>query len=255
MATLCGYRRRRLSHGLIQFEEFERKSSLPSLHIAARTEQEQATAICSKRGKEGKENDRIDRARAPRRFGAARNPSAAWRAALIKGEDAGSYDELLARICDTLRPSDSLEEIWIRDVVDLVWETFRLRRTKASLLTDSTEWGIGNTLLNERRDAREMARGWAAGSEAAAKDVATALGFVGSSLQAVIARAMSVQLLNMERLDRMLVSAEARRSAALRELDCHRGPLAQKLRRAIADAEHAVLAVDAPRIAAEAQPA
>jgi hypothetical protein len=174
---------------------------------------------------------------------------------LIKGEHAGSYDQLLARICGTLRPSDSLEEIWIRDVVDLVWETFRLRRTKASLLTDSTEWGIGNTLGREHADAREMAREWAAGNEAATKDVAAALVSVGSSMEAVIARAMSVQLLNMERLDRLLVSAEARRSAALRELDYHRGPLAQKLRRAIADAEHAELAVDAPRIAPEAQPA
>jgi hypothetical protein len=174
---------------------------------------------------------------------------------LIKGEDAGSYDELLARICDTLRPSDSLEEIWIRDVVDLVWETFRLRRIKASLLSDSTERGIGNTLGKEHADAREMAREWAAGNEAAAKDVAAALVSVGSSMQAVIARAMSVQLLDMERLDRMLMSAEARRSAALRELDYHRGPFAQKLRRAIADAEHAELAADVPRIAAEAQPA
>jgi hypothetical protein len=173
---------------------------------------------------------------------------------LIKGEDARSYDELLARICDTLRPSDSLEEIWIRDVVDLVWETFRLRRIKANLLTDSTEWGIGSTLKNERADAREMAREWAGGDEAAAKDVAAALVCAGSSMEAVIARAMSVQMLHMERLDRMLMSAEARRSAALRELDHHRSPLAQKLRRVIADAEHAEFAADAPRIAAEAQP-
>ncbi len=34
---------------------------------------------------------------------------------LIKGENAGSYGEFLARISDPLRPSDSLEEIWIRD--------------------------------------------------------------------------------------------------------------------------------------------
>jgi len=57
---------------------------------------------------------------------------------LIKGENASGYDELLARICATLQPVDCLEEIWIRDVIDLVWETFRLRRLKASLLTDAT---------------------------------------------------------------------------------------------------------------------
>jgi hypothetical protein len=54
---------------------------------------------------------------------------------LIRGENVRSYDELLARICATLQPRDSLEEIWIRDIVDLVWETFRLGRAKASLMT------------------------------------------------------------------------------------------------------------------------
>jgi hypothetical protein len=173
---------------------------------------------------------------------------------LIKGEDAGSYDQLLARICGTLRPSDSLEEIWIRDVVDLVWETFRLRRMKASMMTDATHQEIGDTLGEEYTGARETAQKWAAGDAGAAEEIEAALVGAGLSMDTVIARAMMYRIEQMERLDRMLVSAEARRSAALRELDYHRGPLAQKLRLAIADVEHA-LAVDAPRIAAEAQPA
>jgi hypothetical protein len=174
---------------------------------------------------------------------------------LIKGENARSYDELLARICETLQPSDSLEEIWIRDVVDLVWETFRLRRMKASLMTDATRCEIGDTLGKAYSDAREVAQNWAAGNAAAAKSVEAALVSVGSSMDIVIARAMSLKVEKMERLDRMLVSAEARRSAALRELDCHRAPLAQKLRRSIARAEHAEIEVDAPPIAAEPEPA
>ena len=56
---------------------------------------------------------------------------------LIRGENVRSYDQLLDRICATLQPRDSLEEIWIRDIVDLVWDTFRLRRAKASLMTDA----------------------------------------------------------------------------------------------------------------------
>jgi hypothetical protein len=55
-------------------------------------------------------------------------------APLIKGENSSSYDELFNRICVTLQPRDCLEEIWIRDVVDLVWETFRLRRLKAAAM-------------------------------------------------------------------------------------------------------------------------
>jgi hypothetical protein len=54
---------------------------------------------------------------------------------LIQGEDAGGYDELLARITGTLQSADILEEIWIRDVVDLVWGAFRVRRLKANLAT------------------------------------------------------------------------------------------------------------------------
>ena len=53
---------------------------------------------------------------------------------MIRGENVRSYDQLLDRICATLQPRDSLEEIWIRDIVDLVWDTFRLRRAKASLV-------------------------------------------------------------------------------------------------------------------------
>jgi hypothetical protein len=173
---------------------------------------------------------------------------------LIKGENARSYDELLARICDTLRPADSLEEIWVRDVVDLVWETFRLRRIKASLMTDGTCEYIRLALDREPGYARVVAQKFAAG-DAAAKDVEAALVGAGVSMDTVIARAMMLKLETMERLDRMLVSAEARRSAALRELDCHRAPLAQKLRRSIAQAGHAELEVEALRIAAAAGPA
>src|ERR1700736_6066392 len=67
-------------------------------------------------------------------------------APLIRGENVRSYDELLERICATLQPRDSLEEIWIREIVDLVWETFRLRRAKASLMTDAARRGVGSEL-------------------------------------------------------------------------------------------------------------
>ena len=46
-------------------------------------------------------------------------------APLIEGEDAGVYDELLLRISAAVRPHDIFEEIWVRDIVDLVWEAFR----------------------------------------------------------------------------------------------------------------------------------
>jgi hypothetical protein len=48
----------------------------------------------------------------------------------LEGEDSMAYDELLARVSGDLKPNDFVEEIWIRDVVDLTWEIFRWRRLR-----------------------------------------------------------------------------------------------------------------------------
>ena len=45
-----------------------------------------------------------------------------------------------------LTPSDILEQIWVRDVVDLTWETLRLRRLKAQFLTATAHEGLAMVL-------------------------------------------------------------------------------------------------------------
>src|SRR5216684_1522309 len=101
------------------------------------------SAICSRRGKGNRKMSTSNEIA----LGGAAPPLATLALLgappLIRGENARGYDELLGRICATLQPADSLEEIWIRDVVDLVWETFRLRRMKASMMTDATHRAIG----------------------------------------------------------------------------------------------------------------
>src|SRR5438876_10587963 len=67
-------------------------------------------------------------------------------APLIAGEDAAAYDDLLARLSETLKPSDALEEIWVRDVVDLAWEVIRLRRLKAHLMRAGAHEGMAQVL-------------------------------------------------------------------------------------------------------------
>src|SRR5207244_11663534 len=67
--------------------------------------------------------------------------------ALLEGEDAAGYDELLGRISGTLKPADPLEQIWVRDVVDLVWEIFRLRRLKAALMREAAYEGVDKVLM------------------------------------------------------------------------------------------------------------
>jgi hypothetical protein len=59
--------------------------------------------------------------------------------ALVAGEDPAAYEELVARISGAVKPRDFLEEIWVRDVVDLTWDTLRMRRIKARLITIALE--------------------------------------------------------------------------------------------------------------------
>ena len=64
---------------------------------------------------------------------------------LIEGEDGAAYDELVARFSAAIKPKDFLEEMWMRDVVDLTWETLRMRRLKAALLTSGMSEGLHAT--------------------------------------------------------------------------------------------------------------
>jgi hypothetical protein len=47
---------------------------------------------------------------------------------LITGEDQAQYEAMRDQISAAVGPLDFLEEIWVNDVVNLVWETLRLRR-------------------------------------------------------------------------------------------------------------------------------
>jgi hypothetical protein len=60
---------------------------------------------------------------------------------LVTGEDPAAYQEFFDRISGAVKPKDFLEEIWVRDVVDLTWDCLRMRRLKASLLTSATDEG------------------------------------------------------------------------------------------------------------------
>jgi hypothetical protein len=57
---------------------------------------------------------------------------------LIAGEEGAAYDLLHGSVTAAAKPKDFLEEIWVRDIVDLSWDVLRLRRLKAQLLTYCT---------------------------------------------------------------------------------------------------------------------
>jgi hypothetical protein len=64
---------------------------------------------------------------------------------LFEGEDAKAYDELLMRISSAVKPVDILEEIWVRDLVDLTWDVVRLRRLKSNVMMANAYKGLAKS--------------------------------------------------------------------------------------------------------------
>jgi hypothetical protein len=176
---------------------------------------------------------------------------------LIAGENAESYNDLLARISGTLQPADILEEIWVRDVVDLVWDAFRLRRLKAHLLKSAAHEGMAQLIgpLLDWNLTTQTSRRWAIGHEEAAKTVKTTLAAAGMNMDSVMARTLALKIHEIERIDRMTMAAEARRNAVLREIERHRASFARSLRRTVDDVEEADVKMIAAPDAAPAEAA
>jgi hypothetical protein len=194
---------------------------------------------------------------------ASTNPSAPAAMALlappplIAGENAESYNDLLARISGTLQPADILEEIWVRDVVDLVWDAFRLRRLKAHLLKSAAHEGMAKLIgpLLDWNLTTQTSRRWAIGHEEAVKTVKTTLAAAGMDMNSVMARTLALKIHEVERIDRMTMAAEARRNAVLREIERHRANFARSLRRTVEDVEEADIKMIAAPNAAPAEAA
>jgi hypothetical protein len=164
---------------------------------------------------------------------------------LFDGEDTKSYDELLTGISNAVKPADILEDVWVRDVVDLTFEVFRLRRLKVNLIMANEYKGLSETLtpLVGRSQAETLGEGWAARKSDVVEEVNKTLASAGLSIDSILAQTLSLKLDDVERIEHMTAIAEARRNAALREIDRHRETLGHKLRRAMQQLEDGQLRV------------
>jgi hypothetical protein len=164
---------------------------------------------------------------------------------LILGEDETLYDKLLARVTHAVGPRDIIEDIWVKDVVDEVWEAQRLRRLKAALLRTAGKPHLVRILttaidpLTERpltpAGAELLAVGCLQGDEQSLAEVADMLTDVALDFDAIMAKALSDRIEIIEKLDRLITSADARRDKALSNVDRRREAFARRLRRVVED--------------------
>jgi len=143
---------------------------------------------------------------------------------LIEGEDRAAYDDYLAKTSAALKPKDFVEEMWVQDIVDLTWEIQRMRHLKASLLTLHLSKGLRRvlTMVMDETEAVKLADLWEKRDQTAIGRVDEIFASAGLTMETVRSWTLSANIDAVERIDRMAMNAEARRSAALREIERHR---------------------------------
>jgi hypothetical protein len=161
---------------------------------------------------------------------------------LLAGEDPETYNQLLAGVTDCVAPSDFLEEIWVNDIVGLTWDVIRWRRIQTAVLNN----GMPDAFVKLQASpllpgARRLMRAWIAGKSADVKRAKDLLASVGMTIDNVQGRAMELKLEPIDGVERLIASAEIRRSAIFREIDRHRDrkQFAKTLRTKIAEIEDA----------------
>lgn len=160
---------------------------------------------------------------------------------LLRGEDAKALHKLSDRINNAVKPVDALEEMWVADVVHLQWELQRLQESKAQLIGLKYEEGFREvvTSMFGELDAQQVLINRKLGVEGVDEAINEAMEHFDFTSKSIVAQTTVLYLDEIERLDRMILSAEVRRNNALREIQFHRDALARNLRRACEDVEDA----------------
>ncbi len=69
---------------------------------------------------------------------------------LILGEDEAAYDTLMSTFTGALKPANIIEELLVKDIVDLTWNIERFERLKDSLLLVASKSVLTRVLQNAK---------------------------------------------------------------------------------------------------------
>ena len=164
---------------------------------------------------------------------------------LVLGETEADYDTLLAKVTATVKPADIVEAMWVKDVVDLMWEAQRLRRLRASHLMKAGREALENLLTKSKSAGHansvgqftvpELITACVAGDATAVAQVDLILRERGLDIHALMASALAARLDDIERIERLISGADARRNRALGEIERRRDVFARRLRLTVQD--------------------
>lgn len=187
-------------------------------------------------------------------------------APVLDGEDGAAYDELLAQVSSSVKPTDAIEEIWVRDVVDRTWEILRFRRIKNSLFAEGLRDSLRAKLISILREpepekepgapyellpitysppapwvveADELIDKWAAGNRTARERVDKLLSEANVTMMDLMPSALLENLEKIDQVEQMILSSERCRNSVLREIEHRRAMSAKELRNSLQNVEDA----------------
>jgi hypothetical protein len=160
---------------------------------------------------------------------------------LRNDEDPKPYWDFLARFAQDIKPSDTIDWLWLKDVVDQSWEIAGFRRIKAALLDAGRRGAVAEifspvgkaaghdvTFYGACDEARKRADEWC--DPKSRKQVETRLNKCGLDSDAITAMSFSMQVTALEAVERMLAALEFRRNSTLNEIENRRQRVGAMLR-------------------------
>jgi hypothetical protein len=171
-----------------------------------------------------------------------------FRTIVLKTESEDEFMNLVEKLEQDIQPKNFIEELYVNEVAALTWEIIRYRRCKTAIITNANHIALKNILAqirfkpgsSETLAAEKLAYEWFY-SQKAKEGIAALLKEAGRDETAVEAEAFRLKLNEIEKIERLLASAEARRDKALRSIGQYRESFARKLQQST----ESVLAADA----------
>jgi hypothetical protein len=152
---------------------------------------------------------------------------------VLSTEDPALYWNMLDRFATCVEPTNIIEWLWIKDVVDLSWEIARLRRYRAQQIEN--ERYHRNVDIEYARDHADDPAVYPSykltPDQIAARRNASRLDTEDDSASLLILDYLDTY----ETVDKLLIAAELRRDRILRELDSRRERIAPLLRKGSAE--------------------
>jgi hypothetical protein len=159
---------------------------------------------------------------------------------LLITESHEAFDRIRDALDKEIKPRGILEQIYVEDIAYLTWEVLRLRRSKAAIVNlafrEALKELITQLLLEPGQYAHqlgdqpeELARDWFSDAKIK-KQIADLLREFDLDESAIEAEAIRKSADDLERIDRLMASAEVRRDKALVCVAQYRGDFGALLR-------------------------